>query len=135
VNTPGSIERRDRYSWRWRVRCGGKLVTVASGACEGNAVPARDAQFPSGRVVYFIALDNLVKVGWSDNVSGRQRTLELATGRKMQLLCSVPGGLELERFLHDCFREYREQGEWFRNEGPVARALDALIRLDQEAAA
>jgi hypothetical protein len=124
-STPGSFERRDRYSWRWRLRRGA-LVTIASGACEALAVEARDATFPAGRVVYFLRCGEMVKIGWSDNVLQRQRTLELATGLPMELLATIPGGLQLEAFLHACFRKQNGEGEWFRIEGPVTRALASL---------
>lgn len=65
--------------------------------------------------VYFIQLgdDGPVKIGHSDNVKARMRTLQTAHTEKLRLLYSFPGTKADEILLHRKFLSHKISGEWF----------------------
>lgn len=75
-----------------------------------------------------------VKIGWTTrSVERRRQNIQSATGRKLELVGTMRGGIELERCLHRRFSDYlREGNEWFSSE----ILADLLPLLDyQEVAA
>lgn len=68
-----------------------------------------------------------VKIGVSASPEGRCADMRTANARDLRVLASLPGTQKLEAFLHDRYREFRVQGEWFAREP----ALDVLIGLMQ----
>lgn len=71
--------------------------------------------------VYFIANGNRVKIGYTTNLRSRIRTLAL---RESNILLLLDGGPELERALHDRFRDHRDHNtEWFDMAPDVVRFI------------
>lgn len=69
--------------------------------------------------VYFIACEPMeaVKIGYtSSNPFSRMSSLQTGCPSPLKLLAFVPGSLDDERRLHECFQPLHIQGEWFRNE-------------------
>jgi Meiotically up-regulated gene 113 len=62
----------------------------------------------------------LVKIGVTDNVHRRVKSLQTAAGCELELLLSFPGEREDEQLLHKEFAEYRQRGEWFTYARPLA---------------
>jgi len=64
--------------------------------------------------VYFLGAQNLVKIGFSDNLERRLR--DLSSGPlKLVLDILVSGNHNVEHDFHNQFRRFRHNGEWFVN--------------------
>lgn len=70
-------------------------------------------------IVYFIAGADLVKIGFTNDVHIRQRSIQSMSPVALHLIHTEPGDRALEAALHKQFAEYRSHGEWFRLEGAV----------------
>lgn len=86
---------------------------------------------PPIQQVYFAQAgeDGPIKIGTSEQVDRRLKSLQLSCPQKLRLLGTVFGGHKLERELHRMFEAHRIQGEWFRA-GP-----DLLEYIRQHASA
>ncbi len=78
--------------------------------------------------VYFIEGAKLIKIGYTtqDTVAAvRRRRSSMQTCSPVELTIRgwVIGGEELEEWLHRELAEWHAQGEWFREEGGVAKLL------------
>lgn len=78
-------------------------------------------------MVYFIQASDvgLVKIGYTskDDPWSRMTTLQTASPVTLKLLGVLDGGQDLEKLLHERFKEARIKGEWFR---PVPELLDFI---------
>ena len=75
-------------------------------------------------VVYFMQRsDGCIKIGFSTNVGDRVRAIESSTG-PINLLATVPGGLEQERKLHETFAYCRVHGEWFNPDSELLKLIE-----------
>jgi len=78
-------------------------------------------QFPTNSTsetkgfVYIVRSGNLVKIGRTNNLQRRLRQLSTMNSKKLQLICSIPTGdsANLEKQLHQQFKQFRQHGEWF----------------------
>lgn len=77
--------------------------------------------------VYFLSLENRIKVGISEDVTQRVKTLECASGSAIQLLGSIPGGRDLEQAIHKRLQNRRLRGEWFVDCAEVREVVAALL--------
>lgn len=84
---------------------------------------------PSSRV-YFLqcSATKLIKIGVTNNLDARIKTLQRFSPGKLVLLASLPGTKGREARLHALFKHARTHGEWF---SPVPEILD-YIRQDEE---
>jgi hypothetical protein len=67
-------------------------------------------------VVYLVSsmeFPDMVKIGYTDNISNRLSGLQTGSPVLLDVLCSIPGPRELESYLHGVFRKRRKHGEWF----------------------
>ena len=88
-----------------------------------DRLPAHDIHEPTPLERVYVLLDRevcQVKIGWtSRSVKVRQRDIEYARGRKLELLGAMRGGRTLEKCLHARFSDYRSSHrspEWFSSE-------------------
>ncbi|WP_141704487.1 GIY-YIG nuclease family protein [Planobispora rosea] len=76
------------------------------------------------RWLYLIGSDEVrpVKIGVSFNPDKRLEELQVGSPVILRMLWKAPGGRDMERALHACFRSYWKHGEWFDfgDENPVA---------------
>lgn len=74
-----------------------------------------------GSLVYFIQGDNsgAVKIGITTDLDRRLRELQVATAETLAVIGQVPGGREMERELHERFKDQRLTGEWFVPSGDL----------------
>ncbi|NUW45513.1 GIY-YIG nuclease family protein [Nonomuraea rhodomycinica] len=63
-----------------------------------------------------------MKIGVSFNPDKRLEELQVGSPVALRMLWKTPGGRDMERVLHACFRSYWKHGEWFDfgDEDPVA---------------
>lgn len=66
-------------------------------------------------MVYLVEADNkrFLKIGCSDNIDHRLTNLRCTVPLKLNLLKTIEGGVEVEKFLHNRYSHLRVQGEWF----------------------
>jgi hypothetical protein len=62
----------------------------------------------------------LIKIGYAANSEKRMKALEC------DLLVAIPGGRNVEAFLHEKFRRDRKFGEWF---APSPELMDFIARV------
>ena len=72
-----------------------------------------------------------IKIGISQNISERIKTLQNAGGCRMELIwssCLIYNANYIEKLLHDRFKKYRYLGEWFNiNQDEVVLEAISLI--------
>lgn len=79
--------------------------------------------------VYFVASDDHVKIGRSQDVTKRMKGLITMTPFDIELIGYVPGTYGFERYLHRMLAPSRHRGEWFRLTPGVRDAvLKVLVR-------
>lgn len=79
--------------------------------------------------VYFIkpiGFDGPIKIGTSCDPTGRGKSLELWCPFPLEVLASLPGGLELERRFHARFFEQHRNHEWFEATDDLVATIDAI---------
>lgn len=70
---------------------------------------------PKTQYVYLIGSSgsSLVKIGTTNNVASRLKSIQNMSPAPLSVLWQVEGGFALERALHERFHQYRQHGEWF----------------------
>ena len=65
--------------------------------------------------VYFIqsSTSKAIKIGYSSEVDKRLPSLQTGNESKLDIIHQLPGTKETEAYLHDRFKAYRMEGEWF----------------------
>jgi T5orf172 domain len=64
-------------------------------------------------VVYFIKSADLIKIGYTGDLTERVRTLQVNNPTIVEVLKTIPGGYQEERQLHKQFAHLNKTGEWF----------------------
>ena len=64
-------------------------------------------------MIYFIKLNDFVKIGFSDDVSKRVAQLQTSSPYNLDVLCIIEGDYDKEKELHELFKQYSARGEWF----------------------
>lgn len=84
--------------------------------------PVRDTQSqtkkpaakPSSSVYFVLSEDKkMVKIGYSNNVTKRVRSMSTGSPVKLTCIKTIPGGASEEAELHRRFAHLRQHGEWF----------------------
>lgn len=75
--------------------------------------------------VYVVGFAGYVKIGFTSR-SVEERIVSLQTGcpEPIAVYATLRGSLSFERHLHDRFKSFHTQGEWFRREGELAAWID-----------
>lgn len=76
--------------------------------------------------VYFLEAEGRIKIGFSDTVEQRVRTILCAYPKGGKLLGSMPGDRAIERFFHKKFAADRLFGEWFKPSEELLSLIEAL---------
>lgn len=81
--------------------------------------------------IYFIYCPEtcLVKIGRSNNIEKRIRTIQSISPSKISLLSCVTAHKSFEFYLHQKLKESRSHGEWFNADDRVLSVID--ISLDK----
>ncbi|KKK58276.1 hypothetical protein LCGC14_3046080 [marine sediment metagenome] len=78
-------------------------------------------------MIYFIQAENdLIKIGYTNDVKQRLRTLRTMSPERLNLMKTIKGDQKQETLLHRRFKHLRSHGEWFRSEQEL---LDYIIYL------
>ncbi len=81
----------------------------------------------SGRSVYFVQTQGLLKIGVASDVADRLSTLQVGCPYELEFLGSIGGGPSAERALHLALDCYRFRGEWFMQPPGVRQAIRDLL--------
>jgi hypothetical protein len=71
-----------------------------------------------------------IKIGYSDDVEQRIKTLQTGSNARLVLLGTTLGDLEMERNLHLVFAEHRTWGEWFSPDPEMLNEIEYLCSPD-----
>jgi hypothetical protein len=85
--------------------------------------------------VYFLRHNDLVKIGFSDDISRRLGNLRNMSPVPLELVGWMPGGKDVEAHLHSIFRSTRDSGEWFGITPELQTVMDLLLLRDLPVAA
>ncbi len=65
-------------------------------------------------MIYFIAQNNnTIKIGYSKNIKKRINSLKTASPYPLLLLGYIEGNMDMEKFLHEKFKRFHLEREWF----------------------
>jgi hypothetical protein len=67
----------------------------------------------AGRV-YFIEGDDFIKIGFTQSLRARLKSLQKGSPIPLKVLCSIKGGKLREAAFHETFAHLRAHGEWFK---------------------
>lgn len=76
--------------------------------------------------VYFIAGNELIKIGFSKMVRTRVSGIIASTPFDCKFIGYMPGGRDIEKHLHRQFEADRHHGEWFRATPELVAFVDAI---------
>jgi transcriptional regulator with XRE-family HTH domain len=76
-------------------------------------------------MVYFLRLENLVKIGYTNKLNTRINALK-SQFKGASLIKCVTGTVADEKFLHKKFEHIRQNGEWFKNTKELASYINSL---------
>lgn len=95
-------------------------------------------------MVYFIqqGKDGPIKIGFtqSESLKNRLAQLQTASAKPLHVLARFAGDVEYEKQLHEQFKKYRLEGEWFepseeimdflglKEQNPIERGLNKLAK-------
>ncbi len=106
---PGPEKRGCKVLWRWD-----QIDRALSDGAE------------SCHLVYFIRLNDFIKIGFTRNVTQRFQAIEAAVPYDVTLLHEMPGSFDLELDLHRKFKHLRVRGEWFRADLELVNFIEEL---------
>lgn len=97
--------------------------------CERICAVLLRADKESASRIYFIEAvgANRIKIGRSNNVGKRIRSLQCASPFKLILLAEAPGSSFTETYFHNIFREHRVGGEWFSDCPEIRAHIGSLL--------
>lgn len=85
--------------------------------------------FNTPREIYFIkpvGQDGPIKIGCSSNPRLRLGQQMAWSAYPLEIICTVPGTIALEKNIHECFIDCHSHGEWFH---ATPRLLTAIARI------
>lgn len=84
-------------------------------------------------VVYFAKSGRYVKIGFTKNLKSRMSSLGTSCPEGIEILATVPGGIELETIIHAKLAEHRSKREWFEDVPAVRDLMAELIAGNKDA--
>ncbi len=76
---------------------------------------------------FYNSLNNIVKIGRSDNTEASLKTVRYISGiKEISVICKFENAGNLEPIFHRLFSEYRTIGEWFYYEGAVKSYIEHI---------
>lgn len=81
-------------------------------------------------MVYFIGNNELVKIGFTDNIQQRVSDFEGSLPFKFQIFAVIEGDEAKEQFLHNFFRKFHVEREWFKLSDEIKDFILITEKLD-----
>lgn len=95
---------------------------------QGEGHPLAICEAPQTSGIYIVGFHGYIKIGWSDNIRTRLKSLQQALPETLLLHATMPGSVDDERALHRRFSEYSTRGEWFRRCGELVAFIAELSK-------
>lgn len=83
---------------------------------------------PEVTTLYFLAGAGLIKIGISNGLTSRIRSIRNSSPVPLELIATWPATSFEERRLHRKFWKLRRHGEWFEDEGSIRAHIEHLVR-------
>ena len=80
--------------------------------------------------VYFIEMNEFIKIGFTRNLSRRLEELALGHPYEILLLHDIPGTFDTETDMHRRFRHLHVRGEWFKKDAELLEFIEQSKRDD-----
>lgn len=77
--------------------------------------------------IYVLRSDNLVKIGFSDNLRKRVRQIISTVPIPVEFVGHMPGDRDVEKHLHDIFAQSSFSGEWFVETEQMRSLFDTML--------
>lgn len=77
--------------------------------------------------IYVLRSDNLVKIGFSDNLRNRVQAIIASVPVAVEFVGHMPGGRDLETHLHEIFDASHFSGEWFVETEAMRSLFDTVL--------
>lgn len=77
--------------------------------------------------IYVLRSDNLVKIGFSEDIRTRVRSIVASVPVPVEFVGHMPGNREVEKYLHRRFAESHFSGEWFVETEVMTAVFNALL--------
>ena len=74
--------------------------------------------------VYFLSYGDAVKIGYSNDIDKRVKSIRLMSPVPLTLIGVIPGGKDKEHELHMRFYHQRKHGEWFSLTGELKHFIE-----------
>lgn len=86
--------------------------------------------------VYFLRQEEFVKIGFTMDPLSRQSGLQVGSPKVHNLIALIEGGKDLEKHLHDLFKDSWEIGDWFKITPKITEwlteHLGQLLTIEEE---
>lgn len=79
-------------------------------------------------LVYFVRSGEKVKIGFANDLDSRVRHLQNSAPTELEIMGTIAGTKDIERFLHHIFRKRRLHGEWFSLDQPLREFIHEHAR-------
>lgn len=80
--------------------------------------------------IYFLSNSmGAIKIGYSRSLKSRMRSLQTSAAMKLDVIALIPGGRDLESFIHRSLTAHRLNGEWFRDCDAVRAFIADVVSL------
>ena len=77
--------------------------------------------------IYVLRSDNLVKVGFTDDLRQRVQSIIAAVPVPVEFVGHMPGGRDVEAHLHERFAAHRFSGEWFVETDQMRAVFETIL--------
>lgn len=77
--------------------------------------------------VYFVECAGRIKIGYTQDVASRLKSLATGAPAEMSILATVDGTVNFERAIHKDLAAYRVKGEWFRDCSEVRSLMADVV--------
>jgi len=101
----------------------------------GTIKPMRTRDQPTKDIqgyVYFLRIDDLLKIGFSTHPPGRIRDISPLRKNKIAFFAFIPGTYMDEQRLHYQLRDCRRDGEWFAATSQVMALIARVVLFGTE---
>ena len=99
--------------------------------CLDSQAESSNSTEKQGTLYFIQAEDRAIKIGWTGNAKKRIAGLRGVIPMKLKLLGIIKGLIKDEERLHDKFKEYRLNGEWFKLAEPILIYIQELCKPNE----
>lgn len=72
----------------------------------------------------------ICKIGFTKNFNNRLKSLQTGFPYVLEVFGLFEGSTQDEKFLHGKYKEYNTNGEWFKIEGELKKAIDNMQQIN-----